>query len=233
MTTKSTINPVCQRGVDGSPGCEHFEPSFNYGLGICTADLHGLFCRHVCDFSPALPVGDEKVGRWYVCGDCGWHRVALTVSSPSNFICRRCFSTNGIPPTDAPVHKVGEPPSIPSGWIYEDELGEVTKEFYAAWFPLSRVIDGVRMGPPHRELETAEPQPATLVEPPTRVWIEWREEGIGVARGPFESGVEFIPVAPVRAALEACRADGDSDYSAVIIRTPLWKALTAAINGEK
>lgn len=38
---------------------------------------------------------------------------------------------------------------IPEGWVYEDQLPEdLSNEDYDDWFPLSRVIDGVRMGPP-------------------------------------------------------------------------------------
>lgn len=37
---------------------------------------------------------------------------------------------------------------IPKNWIHEDQLPEdLSSEDYDAWFALSRVIDGVRMGP--------------------------------------------------------------------------------------
>lgn len=32
--------------------------------------------------------------------------------------------------------------------VYEDELPEMTEQEYAEWFKESKIVDGVRMGPP-------------------------------------------------------------------------------------
>lgn len=54
-------NEVCQRGVDGSPGCKHPQSSFNAHTGKCMniafnamddQDSH-TSCGHCCDFSAA------------------------------------------------------------------------------------------------------------------------------------------------------------------------------------
>lgn len=92
---------ICQRGVDGSPGCGHPSSEFNAFFSMCEYFGEKGMCRHKCDFSPsplqpaAAPVhkvskpgADSEIelsscckasvrlytadlSPYYVCGKCG------------------------------------------------------------------------------------------------------------------------------------------------------------------
>lgn len=71
----------------------------------CTLQECGIGMYHHAGCQPA-PAEVHQEEAWYTCRNCGFLRAASTVANPSTFMCRKCFSTNGIPPE---VHQTPEP----------------------------------------------------------------------------------------------------------------------------
>lgn len=239
---------VCQRGVDGSAGCGHFEAAFDSSLNECTCSWKegyphpiNVVCGHRCDFSPSPPTdasephrcngvnGGERHGTQNKCTICGEYRNGW-------------FDAGGMemlapPPIGDGTHefKQGVIPGVCNlAFCGESRSAPVHKVSEQSCPGCEAAHAGVQ-GWADRHTEQCKADHASpTVEPPARVWIKMYSHRAAVVKGsPDPEGVEYAHLEPIRAAIDKCENIGQPNTDVVVIERTLWVALVKSVKGHE